>query len=549
MKNQDDIRNMLKQGIEAARVGDTDTARDLFLQVTDADMNNERAWLWLANIADDPDEQRVYLANVLQINPSNERAQKMMNRLEGKDKASAAKDEIIPGVPRQQAIILGGAVGGAYLVIMIILLVVGSGRRSSFYGQQTQEAQQVAAVETQAAQQETEVFLLEMSITETQAALIAQTASPTPTERPNTLPTLPPTWTPTAEPEDAANGGTGSNGGGMAVTPLAPPPADQLVDNIIVGYGGPDRLSVGFYEMIGVQLDNIGQIQTIGTNLVNNVTIDKSNGRVLVYTRYYPNTFDFGLERGGFSGAEGQRLADAWEPLDFILEQQDAHYSLDGTKIVFIAPILDTNSNEIWLLDLAAQPAPNQSPLRRMTNDNADYSNPSVSPDNTRILAVKYDSEGLVAESDIVAIQIDGGAQAEITRDGNANIESFPRWSPDGTEIVYAASQNMPDAQNDIIRLNVANPSAPARFVARNPEWDEKNPVYSPDGRYVAYASNQTGEYNIFIHEIETGAVYQVTNSADQSYFPNDWYQPGVVPERPVISPLPTPLVVSEENN
>lgn len=540
-----EIQNLLKQGIEAARAGDKDTARSLFLQVTEADMNNERAWLWLANIAEDEAEQRVYLANVLQINPENERAQKMIERLDGKSKASSHDDEIIPGVPRKQAILYGGITGAVYLLIMVSLLITGASRRSTFNNQRAATVQAIALAETSIAQQETESALLEQSITQTSAAILALTSTATPTERPNALPTLPPTWTPTPPPEENVD----NNGATLIeTTPLPAPPSESLVGHIIVGYGGADRLRVDFYEMFGVELDNPGQIQPIGTNLVNNVTIDKSNGRTLVYTRYYPNTFDFAIERSGFSGGDGQRLANTWEPYEFIIEQEDARYSLDGTKIVFIAPILDTNTREVWMLDLDLVGVPNQSALKRITNDNSDYANPDISPDNTQIIAVKFDSEGLVAETDVVSIMVDGGNQTPVTIDGNQNIESHPRWSPDGNEIAYAAYQQGDESQqNDIIRLNMANPDAPARFVARNPQWDEKLPVYSPDGRYVAYASNQTGVYNVFVHEIESGALYQVTLESENSYYPNDWYQPGVVPERPVVAPLPTPVIIPTE--
>lgn len=72
--NSAEITQMLRNGIEAAQKGDRADARTLLLRVTEADANNENAWLWLASISEYPEELLVFLKNVLNINPNNERA-------------------------------------------------------------------------------------------------------------------------------------------------------------------------------------------------------------------------------------------------------------------------------------------------------------------------------------------------------------------------------------------------------------------------------------------------------------------------------------------
>lgn len=64
----------LRDGIKAAQDGDQAKARNLLLRVTEADPKNESAWLWLASISEYPEELLVFLNNVLEINPDNERA-------------------------------------------------------------------------------------------------------------------------------------------------------------------------------------------------------------------------------------------------------------------------------------------------------------------------------------------------------------------------------------------------------------------------------------------------------------------------------------------
>ncbi|MDQ3635386.1 MAG: response regulator [Acidobacteriota bacterium] len=72
--NSPEISQMLRDGIKAAQEGDRTQARQLLMRVTEADSNSENAWLWLASISEYPEELLVFLSNVLNINPENERA-------------------------------------------------------------------------------------------------------------------------------------------------------------------------------------------------------------------------------------------------------------------------------------------------------------------------------------------------------------------------------------------------------------------------------------------------------------------------------------------
>ncbi len=69
-----EIAALLDEGVEAAQNGDRAEARHLLLKVTERDPRNEAAWLWLASISEYPEELLIFLENVLDINPKNERA-------------------------------------------------------------------------------------------------------------------------------------------------------------------------------------------------------------------------------------------------------------------------------------------------------------------------------------------------------------------------------------------------------------------------------------------------------------------------------------------
>jgi twitching motility two-component system response regulator PilG len=52
---------MLRAGIKAMQDGNRAEARQLLLRVTDAEPNNENAWLWLASISEYPEELLIFL--------------------------------------------------------------------------------------------------------------------------------------------------------------------------------------------------------------------------------------------------------------------------------------------------------------------------------------------------------------------------------------------------------------------------------------------------------------------------------------------------------
>ena len=75
------LRELLQQGVAAARSGNVATARRLLEQVIQLDENNEQAWIWLATVVKTQAERRICLQKVLQINPNNATARQALARL------------------------------------------------------------------------------------------------------------------------------------------------------------------------------------------------------------------------------------------------------------------------------------------------------------------------------------------------------------------------------------------------------------------------------------------------------------------------------------
>ncbi len=74
--DQDKLNSLLNEGIAAAKAGQTAQARDLLLQIVEADENNESAWLWLSGVVESLEDRQVCLENVLALNPDSVAAQK-----------------------------------------------------------------------------------------------------------------------------------------------------------------------------------------------------------------------------------------------------------------------------------------------------------------------------------------------------------------------------------------------------------------------------------------------------------------------------------------
>ena len=82
---------LLREGMEAARKGDKAQARELLLQATEVDPTSEEAWLWLAGVAETPEDTELYLQTVLALNPDHPKAQQGLRWLQNRqpDQASS----------------------------------------------------------------------------------------------------------------------------------------------------------------------------------------------------------------------------------------------------------------------------------------------------------------------------------------------------------------------------------------------------------------------------------------------------------------------------
>jgi len=508
VSEDNNVRDLLQRGIEALKSGDRATARELLEQVVELDENNETAWLALAQVLPTEAEKRVALSNVLFLNPDNERAQKLMERLKRKD-TSLQEDEIIPGVSRKQ--IRWIAIGGGVVLVLLLLLIVlltGGGPSDEDLAATDTVATQVALLATQNAAATAQAQGAEGTLVEIEGGDVTEESTPgTPTDVPTAtqiaqLPTELPSPTPFAE----------IFGSGIRPQePLPPPPPE--VTGTIAAWGGRDIDNNDFYTLRLYQIAAGGEFTTVADNFdVRDVDLSP-DGQQLLYTRFFPTSFSFGVERSNINATQPQFIAEG----NPILKIEMARFCASGNSAVFVAVPQNINESQVYTFDFTTNT------LLRLTNDNAVYTFPSFSPTCDRVVVVKNDVASASPGEDLVIIDTTSLTQTPLTNDRTDFIESSPRWSPDGTKIIYVATPSNSPNESDLIQINVDGSGIPIP-IARDPAVPDDNrfPVYSPDGRYLAFSSNRRGQYNIFIVELATDTIWQLTNDPNP-VFPGGW--------------------------
>lgn len=494
MSDRPNIQALFREGVEEARLGNREAARALFEKVVAFDPQYEKGWLWLASVTDDSQDQQTYLRRVLELNPNNERAQRALAKAQARRQTLEETEEAMPGVSRRSMTLLAGAGILALIAVIavIVVLVAGNNRRA-----QEAQAAQAAAIALTVTEQQAHI-----AATATAEAVLSLT--PALTETPRRTPI--PTWTPTPTETPATS----------AVAAL-PTPAG--LEGRIAGRSGRDIMNAGFLPVGYYDLSN-GAFTPVGGALGRDVRVQPS-GQRLIYTRYDQGMFTNIIESVNLNGSDPRNLAERWQGHASLLDAEMPSYSPDGNRVAFIATGPDTRTPQVFMVNLGELPD-GASPLRQLTNDSATYSEPAISPDGRQIAVVRNDLAGPTPGADIVIIDIETLQQRPLTSDYGTFTESSPAWSPDGFQIAYAAAAANDPQNNDIAIRASAGYGVPT-VVARDPA-NEVSPVFSPDGSQLAFAGNRGGQYDIYILDLTTQALWQLTNTPEEDY-PGGWWQ------------------------
>jgi hypothetical protein len=157
-------------------------------------------------------------------------------------------------------------------------------------------------------------------------------------------------------------------------------------------------------------------------------------------------------------------------------------FSPDGR--IFAETRTVNGNNDVWLVDLE------RGVLRPLTFEAVRDTRPTWSPDGRRIA---YVSERTGAW-DIYEKLIDGSGTETLVL-ASSEAKDTDDWSGDGRFILYAVQD--PKTDRDLWVLPLTGDRKPF-VVARTPGSD-RNGRFSPDGRWIAYQTDETGRNEVVI--------------------------------------------------
>jgi serine/threonine-protein kinase len=192
-----------------------------------------------------------------------------------------------------------------------------------------------------------------------------------------------------------------------------------------------------------------------------------------------------------------------------------ARLSPDGTRIALDIREQDEN---IWIYDIARQT------MARLTSGRAYNRGPIWSPDGTRIAFASARAGG----QQVFWTNVDGSAGVERLTTGGTG--DFPTaFDPSGSRVVF--NLNATDIAIVDINNRMTRPLVQTPFV-------ELNGVVSPDGRWVAYQSNESGRAEIYLRpypDVQRRQIAVSTGGGTRPLFSHDgrelffYIEPGTI--------------------
>jgi Tol biopolymer transport system component len=248
--------------------------------------------------------------------------------------------------------------------------------------------------------------------------------------------------------------------------------------------------------------DPVGHFRTLPSYSVS------TNG-VLIY---HPGVLYEGNSQLTWFDRQGHATGTLGEPSNYGPRQGPARVSPDGTRVAVTIWDYPKGARDIWLFAIGS------GRRTRLTLDGLSW-HPVWSPDNNRIVFAgrgeklfRRNSDGTGDEDPMPA----AGGQDPIPL---PSASTWPlSWSRDGRYLLYAVLSAA--GSTDIWVLPLEGDAKPSSFLGT--PATQGNAVFSPDGRWVAYSSNETGAAEIYVRPFPASnrGKWLVSSGAYQSGLP-----------------------------
>ncbi|MBI1743607.1 S9 family peptidase [Candidatus Acetothermia bacterium] len=197
----------------------------------------------------------------------------------------------------------------------------------------------------------------------------------------------------------------------------------------------------------------------------------------------------------------------------------DPQLSPDGSNVIFTVKTIDAEKNRylshLWIASIDSDE------VRQFTFGEVSDGSPRWSPDGKRIAFSRVKEK----RQQLWVIPTDGGEASQLTKLDEGSIGT-PAWSPDGTKLLFTFRLTHPDwSQESVKKREETKKSNPPRIITRmhyrldgfgfidtrqhlwvcdvasgqtqqitDGEYDESDPIWSPNGREIAFVSNRSAD-------------------------------------------------------
>jgi Tol biopolymer transport system component len=186
--------------------------------------------------------------------------------------------------------------------------------------------------------------------------------------------------------------------------------------------------------------------------------------------------------------------------------------SPDGTRVAVSLTAGEPANRDIWIMDAKS------GTRSRVTTDPAVDATPIWSPDGTQIAFSSQRAGPYQIYSKPSTAAATVSDDARLPKADTASIATD--WSPDGRFIAYTRSSVTTGLDIWMLPLSGSRPP----FPVLETRAAEDNAAFSPDGRWLAYQSNDTGRDEVYVRRWEAtgGPVRVSTNGGSQPRWRGD---------------------------
>ena len=181
-------------------------------------------------------------------------------------------------------------------------------------------------------------------------------------------------------------------------------------------------------------------------------------------------------------------------------DEKDPFWSSDGTKIVYATSdghlnIIDTVSRESHHIAVGKQKTPKITPC--------------FSPDGEEVAFVQFRPPEEGDDTDLMIHDLETKTSKRVL--DQPAIQMWPVWSPHGSRVIYANIHCSGECGRLIQELWITDPMGGwARQLLMTNSLCQQ-PAWSPSGGQIAFSSDKSGNYDIWVLSLEDWRVQQIT--------------------------------------